>query len=107
MEIKIEDLGIGDEIIMGTNSQLKYLKILELPRLSKKRVGWRTKKPLYVNILCSTKYIDTSYTYTGWRGKQQTYKSKRYICEPNNHNEQKRINLNERTLWLIKKNDLL
>lgn len=105
MEINIIDLEIGDEILVAASSQIRYLRILELPRLSKKRVSWYTKNPLYVDTLCSTRTKDHVITYKGWQGKMNTYTRKQYVCKPNNHNVKKRMNLNDRTLWLVKKND--
>ena len=38
--VKIEELQEGDEIIVGSGSTLKYLKLLKNPTLSNK-VGWK------------------------------------------------------------------
>lgn len=48
--IKISELEIGDEIIISSYSNLKYLKVLKLPKL--KTGSWRD---YYTNVKCSIK----------------------------------------------------
>ncbi len=48
--IKISELEIGDEIIISSYSKLKYLKVLNLPKL--KTGSWRD---YYTNVKCSIK----------------------------------------------------
>ena len=51
----IENLQIGDEILTSAGSNIRYLKILRLPQLSKTKVKWNTKAPLYKAVKCSTR----------------------------------------------------
>ena len=46
--IKISELEIGDEIIISSYSNLKYLKVIKLPKL--KTGSWRD---YYTNVKCS------------------------------------------------------
>ena len=46
--IKISELEIGDEIIISSYSNLKYLKVMKLPKL--KTNNWRS---YYTNVKCS------------------------------------------------------
>lgn len=48
--IKISELEIGDEIIISSYSNLKYLKVLKLPKLKTSRWG-----DYYTNVKCSIK----------------------------------------------------
>ena len=46
--IKVDELEIGDEIIISSYSNLKYLKVVKLPKL--KTGSW---KDYYTNVKCS------------------------------------------------------
>ena len=48
--IKISELEIGDEITISSYSNLKYLKVLKLPKLKTSRWG-----DYYTNVKCSIK----------------------------------------------------
>ena len=46
--IKVNELEIGDEVIISSYSKLKYLKVLKLPKLKTNRWG-----EYYTNVKCS------------------------------------------------------
>ena len=46
--IKVNELEVGDEIIISSYSNLKYLKVLKLPKLKTSRWG-----DSYTNVKCS------------------------------------------------------
>ena len=48
--INVSELEIGDEIIISSYSNLKYLKVLKLPKLKTSRWG-----DYYTNVKCSIK----------------------------------------------------
>ena len=48
--IKVDELEIGDEIIISSYSNLKYLKVVKLPKLKTSRWG-----DYYTNVKCSIK----------------------------------------------------
>jgi len=106
MKVKIENLEKGDEIIVAIGSQLGYLKILEKPRLSKKRVSWITKLPAYIHVMCSASITEKTRTY--WYAnntKKHTYITRTHDCTSEGHNVVKKFNLNDKPLWLIKKGE--
>lgn len=103
MEIKIEDLRIGDIVIMATNSHLKMLKILETPRLSKTRVAWKTNAPLYINVKCLTDVTVTTTTYPSWDKKTTYDRIERKYNLGENWTEEVKQNLNNGPLWLVRR----
>ena len=48
--IKVDELEIGDEIIISSYSNLKYLKVIKLPKLKTNNWG-----DYYTNVKCSIK----------------------------------------------------
>ena len=103
MEIKIKDLRIGDVIIMATNSHLKMLKIMETPRLSKTRVAWRTKKPLFINVKCLTDMTEIKTTYPSWDRKTTYDRIEKIFNLGENWTTEVKQNLNNGPLWLVRR----
>lgn len=101
--IEIQDLEPGDEILISCQSFFKYLKVLAKPTLSKTKVSWSTKTPLYSNVKCSTKQDIITKNYVGYSGKTYTRTEKKWILSPDDHNLRVSVDLNERQIWLIKK----
>ena len=101
--IKIEDLEIGDEIIISCQSCFKYLKVLVKPKLSKTRVKWNTTIPLYANVRCSTRQDITSNTFLGYGGKTYTRTIKEWKVTSEGHNVTISQDLSGRQIWLIKR----
>lgn len=98
MEIKIEDLQVGDEILTAMGGKLLYLKVLRQPRISPK-LG-RRGQTRYRTVFCSTnlklithKHPSSNYSWT----------KKQFLCTSESHNHQTYFNLNGKTLWLIMK----
>jgi len=108
MEAKIEDLKKGDEIIFAKGSLLIYACLLETPRVSKTRTSWRTKQSAYINVKCSMKEDRRAY-HTTWKGQPNTYYYEGYALVPDEHDVIKKVNLNDRKIWLVKRkrNELL
>ena len=106
-EIKLKDLQKGDEVLISVNSKLKYLKILETPRLSKKRKHWRTKQFLYINVKCSSNETETVQQFVDNRGNNRSYSFIEFNCTPDNHNRVYKQDLNERKIWLIKRDEFI
>lgn len=116
MLIKQEDLQIGDEIIIGSNGNLKYLKVLKLPKFKDnkgweriynvltKRFDWNKTAPRYTSARLSIR--QDSYTYKSNSGID--IGKTKYIFEQDvtNHNKKININLAGRDIFLIKRNDL-
>jgi glutathione peroxidase-family protein len=100
--ITLEELEVGDEILVSCQSHFKYLKVLAPPTLSKTKVHWNTKQPLYTNVRCSTRQDVVTNTYT-WNGNSYTRTTKVWRVTPEDHNMKISQDLNERQIWLIKK----
>jgi hypothetical protein len=71
MKVSIEELEPGDEIIISSFSDLKYMKVLVKPELSKTKKGWRTGKPLFKSVKCAIcrkvhTNPDTGYKWSGY-----------------------------------------
>lgn len=103
MEIKVKDLEVGDIVIMATNSHLKMLKILELPRLSKTRVSWYTKLPLYINTKCLCDLTIVKTQYPSWDGKTTYERVEKVFGLDENWTTEIKQNLNNSPLWLIRR----
>lgn len=101
--IKVEDLEIGDEIIISCQSHFKYLKVLTTPKLSKTKVHWHTKQPLYENVRCSTRQEIKTSTFTRWNGTPYTRTYKEWKVTPEDHNMKISQELNGRQIWLVKR----
>lgn len=115
MLINIEDLQIGDEIILGSNSNLKYLKVLTPPRI-KDNKGWKriidpiTKQLYWDNIgiryksfRCSIRQDTVAYKTKS--GRDAEYK--KYVFEPDisKHNKRISVDLGNRDLYLVKREE--
>ena len=90
--IKIEELEVGDEMIVSSNGRLGYYRILRKPKMNSKTNKWS-------GVRCSTKVEVETFT----RGMRiMTYI--RHICTPEEHNHEASIyGLNYRAMWLVKR----
>lgn len=99
--IEIEDLQVGDEIIIACQACIKYLRVLDKPRIGK-RLHWSTKQPLYSAVRCSTKQEVVTSTSI-WNGKTYTRTEKHWRVTPDDHNVKISQDLNNRQMWLVKR----
>lgn len=100
MEIKLEDLEVGDEILISSGSRLKYLKVLR--PIKEKGFNTHYNRKIYKSVYCSARKENIIY-YTGMRnGKPYDWKKDVYLCTPE-HNVEIYQNLNGKTIWLIKR----
>lgn len=113
MEIKIEDLKKGDVVLIGTNGNIKCVKLLRDLRLSKK-LDWKGRQK-YRKVLCSqNKYIyPDPYTrnYIDSNGASRTYShpnnvSIKYGMDETGHNQELYIDFNYKNIYLIKHEQL-
>lgn len=96
MIIEVEDLQIGDEIIISNFSELKYLKVLKTPTKSKQK-HWKTGITLYSNVKCSE--FKT-------QNKMNQFTENLYSKFNSNITEHNSViykDLNGRDIWLVKK----
>ncbi len=101
--IEIQDLQVGDEIMISCQSYFKYLKVLTPPALSKTKVHWSTKQPMYGNVRCSTRQDVITKTYTGYNGNTYTRIEKTWVVTPEDHNMRISQDLQGRQIWLVKR----
>lgn len=100
MEIQLKDLRVGDEIIVPSQSLLRYWKILRPIQESKKRKHWDPNKVLYKSVKCSTNRETITHKETRW-GKDYTWNQYVYHCTPDNHNHEMLVDLNGKSIWLV------
>ena len=119
-KVTIEELQEGDEIIISSGSNLKYLKLLKNPTLSSKK-GWQRctdgqgyfywgrEATIYKSLLCSTTVKEIEYKHKGWRAGEpdRIIKKKEYIFETDctKHNIRISANLNNKDILLIKRKE--
>ena len=115
MLVKIEDLQIGDEILVSSGSKMKYLKVLKQPALSNKTgwvksvdnegyFTWDKNGKRYKSLLCSTCIKEITYKYRGWKGGADRFQTKKeYILEQDisKHNKKISIDLNNSGIFLV------
>lgn len=120
IKVEIKDLQEGDEIIVASGSNLKYLKVLKNPALSDKKgwmksvndegyFKWDNNAAKYKALLCSTKVDEVTYKYGGWQGAPDRFKTyKKYIFEPDieKHNKRVSIDLNNKDILLVKRKEI-
>ena len=90
--IKVSELEIGDEIIISSYSNLKYLKVLKLPKLKTNSWG-----DYYTNVKCS---IKQEHHISKW-GKQTNVNF--FETDTSKHNSIIYQNLNNRHILLVKR----
>lgn len=108
MEIKVENLLKGDEVIILGQSP-KYVKLLEDPK-EKGPCKWRANKILQHTIRCHINVDIVEVTVSRWDYKSRTHKpmivlQKTHILETpiEGGGIIKKIDLNDHRLWLVKR----
>jgi hypothetical protein len=102
--IEIQDLQVGDEIMISCQSYFKYLKVLTPPTMSKTKKHWHTGQPLYGNVKCTTRRDEViTYSYTDSKGVVHNRIDKKWIPTPNEHNVRVSQDLSGRQIWLVKR----
>lgn len=109
MQIEIKDLEVGDEILTTSGSDLRYVKVLKAPQIRTKLKRWHATNIVYYKAVkcsmnCQTVTVSRSYTSPNGSLDTRSWQQKKYICTSKDHNMEKFMDLNEKTLWLIKKN---
>ena len=102
--VKIEDLEVGDEIIISCQSYFKYLRVLVTPALGTKK-HWDTGVPLYKSVKCSTRRETKTSTWTRHDGTTFSRDYKEWGFGPDDHNHVHYVNLTGRQIVLVKKNE--
>jgi hypothetical protein len=102
--VKIEELEVGDEIIISCQSYFKYLRILRKPAVGKK-THWNTGGALYKSVKCSTIRVTTQRSYTDAHGKTTSYDIHKWGWGPDDHNYNHYVDLEGRQIILVKQNN--
>tara|TARA_R110000868_G_scaffold256818_1_gene513920 strand:+ start:1517 stop:1834 length:318 start_codon:yes stop_codon:yes gene_type:complete len=105
MLIDVKDLQIGDEILVPINSKFAYVKVERQPMLKTKLPSWcDPNKTYYKSVKCKIHVDEKTYTRT-YGQRTHTWTRKEIICD-DQYNTSKTIDLNNRTIWLIKRNKI-
>jgi len=100
--IEIQDLEVGDEILISCQSNFKYLRVLTPPTLSKTKKHWKTNQPMYKSFKCSTNQEVETTTHV-WNGKSYTRTHKEWGVTPEDHNTTLHVDLYGRQIWLVRR----
>lgn len=94
MEVKIDELEVGDEILISSGSSLSYLRVLRKPAKNPKTTRWKS-------VRCSLRNDYVTRVY----GKQ-SYKVPMRICTGEGHNTQVYRDLSYKTIWLVRRKEI-
>lgn len=112
-KINIEELEIGDEIIIGSGPKLKYLKVLKKPVFRgntawKDEIDpitlirkWNQTAPKYSTVRCSISQIKVHFKYAS--GIDRSYNKYEFEMDCSKHNHKINIDLNCRDIFLVKR----
>jgi hypothetical protein len=101
MEIHIKDLQVGDEVLVPSNGNFIYARILREPQIAKTN-DWQGN-PRYKAIKGSTRREKKTFSRTcGANNAIHTWKKDVYIVTPDDHNIDKYFDLNYKSVWLVK-----
>lgn len=102
MQIKIEDLQVGDEILFPANgSKMIRAKVLEEPQLSSVQPNWFSYRGLkrYKTVKCAIHLEEKEIVFS----PRYTKKIKTYHLD-GEYNTKKRIDLSgKESIWLLKR----
>lgn len=97
--IKIEELEIGDEILVPSNCQFKYYRILQKPRINPKTGKWSAVKCSFK----AEKITTVIYPNTRWQRNKTVTK---YFCTSEDHNIKISIGgFHHKHMWLVKREE--
>ncbi len=99
MEITVDQIEIGDEILIGYQGNIRLVKVLRKPKLSKKP-DWRNRT-VYSKTKCIMYYKQVTYTYNTSQGRTHTYIKEVSDLSKLNNNREILVDFNHRSLYLI------
>jgi len=97
--VKVEDLNVGDRIIISSNTKLKFMVVMKSPMLGKPK-SWRPNNPNWKSVKCSIKTKITVLMYGAYKKNL-----KEYVPTFENHDEHCYANLNYKNIILIEEGD--
>ena len=101
--ITIEELEVGDEILISCQSYFKYLRILRKPSLSNRK-KYGGDGFAYNTVKCSSNKTSEEKTYTYGKTVRK-YVVHTWQITPDDHNSVQYLDLSSRQLLLVKKNN--
>ena len=101
--VKVEDLNVGDNIIISSNTKLKFMTVLKKPTIGKPS-RWRPNDVNWKSVKCSIKVKITVLTY-GSGTYTRTRNLKEYVPTFEDHDVNMYANLNYKNILLIEKDD--
>lgn len=96
-KVDIKDLKKDDEIMVSSQSGLRYYRVLKDMRPSSRtRKNWKTGAdvPWYPSLKCSANIEIETYYLNTYGGKPKEKKIKHYMFTPDDHNTNVYLNLN-------------
>jgi len=96
--VKVDELKIGDEIIIPCQSFFKYLRVLKNPEKNSK-TGW------YKSVKCSGRRDSLTTSFTNYKGEVIYYDVKTWKFTGDDHNIKQYVQLDGREILLIKSED--
>lgn len=105
MEIKVEDLRLGDEFLYSVNGTIARAKVIRpiAPKKVPPNNSYYQGKVFYKAVKCKVAMVEKTYNST-WNGVNRTWVRKEY-CASDNYVVEKFIDLNWRNVWLLKRED--
>ena len=105
--IKVEDLQLGDEIVIASGSKLKTLIVVKKPEVR----ATYSNGDYYKAVRCTSKAIITEfprkrYDYTTKAHIDYTHKVKNWVHSFEDHNMRISVDMNYKDIWLIKRNGI-
>jgi hypothetical protein len=102
------DLKIGDEIVTSAGSEMRYYKVTEMPRLSKKSpYEWGDKRNRYIAVRLRANVSENIKKWTNWKGEPKTTVYTTYKFErPSEDNPIVKVDLNYKNMVIIKREEI-
>ena len=102
------ELRIGDEIITNAGSELRYYRIMEVPRISKvSPYKWGDKRARYIAVRCQTAVeLKSASGIHAWNNKPFTRNWKEFTFKvPSKDDKIIKIDLNYKNIVIIKREE--
>ena len=100
MIVDVKDLQVGDDLLVGSNSHFRWMKVVRPIKLN--------KMGKYSAVRCSTKVNITQVPVYGWQNggaKPIKYKDKKvYEVTGEGHNTEMYVDFNYKSAWLLARN---
>lgn len=104
MEIDVTQLQMGDEFLYSVQGTIARAKVIRPVEPKKVQPNYRINNKVYYKaVKCKVAMVEKSHTAT-WNGNTRTWTKKEYTAS-DNYTVEKYVSLNDRNLWLIKRED--